>query len=148
MDGGATGQYSYDQSNQQYKKVTVGSATHYVWQGSKVIAEHDGTTGAVLIDYVYSGSRMIAKVEGGVTQYFLSDRLSTRLVVDASGNVIGRQAHLAFGEDFGESGTQEKHHFTSYERDGESGIDYAVNRHYAPAVGLAYPPRVRGGSLL
>ncbi|MFY9570064.1 MAG: RHS repeat-associated core domain-containing protein, partial [Blastocatellia bacterium] len=43
--------------------------------------------------------------------------------------------HLPFGEDFGESGTQEKHHFTSYERDGESGLDYAVNRGYSPNVG-------------
>ena len=135
VDGGATGQYSYDRSNQRYKKVTVGSTTHYIWQGSKVIAEHSGSTGAVLIDYIYSGGRMIAKVESETSQYFLSDRLSTRLVLDTSGNVLGRQGHLAFGEDFGGSGNQEKHHFTSYERDGESGIDYAVNRHYAPSVG-------------
>jgi hypothetical protein len=33
----------------------------------------------------------------------------------------GGQGHLPFGEDFGESGTQQKHHFTSYERDSESG---------------------------
>jgi RHS repeat-associated protein len=56
-------------------------------------------------------------------------------VLDASGNVIGRQAHLPFGEDFAESGTQDKHHFTSYERDGESGLDYAVNRHMQSVVG-------------
>src|SRR6185295_9986607 len=68
-------------------------------------------------------------------QYFLSDRLSVRLSMDSSGNVLGRQSHLPFGEDFGESGTQEKHHFTSYERDGESGTDYAVNRVNAAALG-------------
>lgn len=55
--------------------------------------------------------------------------------MDSSGNVIGRQAHLPFGEDFGESGTQEKHHFTSYERDGEGATDYAVNRQYSQSVG-------------
>jgi len=42
---------------------------------------------------------------------------------------------LPFGEDFGESGTQEKHHFTSYERDGESTTDYAVNRQYSQSIG-------------
>ena len=68
-------------------------------------------------------------------RYYVSDRLSTRLVLDASGNVIGRQGHLPFGEDFAESGTQEKHHFTSYERDVESGTDYAVNRQYSQSVG-------------
>ncbi|MEK6288224.1 MAG: RHS repeat-associated core domain-containing protein [Acidobacteriota bacterium] len=135
VDGGATGQYAYDPSNRRYKRVTGGATTHYIWQGSQVIAEHNGATGAVLVDYVYSGGRMIAKVASGTTQYFLSDRLSTRLVLDASGNVIGRQAHLPFGEDFAESGTQEKHHFTSYERDSETVSDYAVNRQYSQTTG-------------
>lgn len=56
-------------------------------------------------------------------------------MLDASGNVIGRQAHLPFGEQYAESGTQEKHHFTSYESESESGTDYAVNRQYSPSVG-------------
>jgi RHS repeat-associated protein len=135
VDGGTTATYAYDISNQRYKKVTGGVTTHYIWQGSQVIAEHNGSTGAVVTDYVYSGSRMIAKASSGATQYFLSDRLSTRLVLDAGGNVLGRQAHLPYGEDFGESGSQENHHFTSYERDGESGLDYAINRGYSPTVG-------------
>jgi len=70
-----------------------------------------------------------------VTQYYLSDRLSRRMTLDASGNVLGRESHLPFGEDFGESGTQEKHHFTSYERDSETSTDYAVNRQYSQGVG-------------
>jgi RHS repeat-associated protein len=57
------------------------------------------------------------------------------MTLDSSGSVLGRQAHLPFGEDFAEGGTQEKHHFTSYERDGESGTDYAVNRQYSQGVG-------------
>jgi RHS repeat-associated protein len=136
VDGGSTATYAYDQLNQRYKKTVGATATHYIWQDSQVIAEHNGSSGAVLIDYVYSGSRMIAKVASGTTQYFLSDRLSARLVLDTSGNVLGRQAHLPFGEDFGErGGSQEKHHFTNYDRDSESGTDYAVNRQYAPTVG-------------
>lgn len=69
------------------------------------------------------------------SRYFLSDRLSVRMILDTSGNVMGRQAHLPFGEDFGETGIQAKHHFTSYERDGESGTDYAVNRQYSQTIG-------------
>src|SRR5438128_8158638 len=90
---------------------------------------------------------MLAKIAGGVTRYYLSDRLSARLVLDSSGGVVGRMAHLPFGEDFGESGEQEKHHFTSYESDGESGTDYAVNRGYSAAVGRflsSDPYRARG----
>jgi RHS repeat-associated protein len=78
---------------------------------------------------------MIAKVEGGVTSYFLSDRLSTRLVLDSTGNVTGRQAHLPYGEEIGSSGATDKHRFTSYERDSETALDYAINRGYSLATG-------------
>jgi RHS repeat-associated protein len=135
VDAGATGTYAYDHSNQRYKKATGGATTQYIWQGSQVIAEYNGGTGAVTAEYVYSGSRMIAKIASEVTQYFLSDRLSVRMVLDSAGNASGRQGHLPFGEDFAESGIQEKRHFTSYERDGESSSDYAVNRHYSQTIG-------------
>jgi RHS repeat-associated protein len=135
VDSGSTATYAYDHQNRRYKK-TVGSAvTHYVWEGGQVIAEHNGSTGAVLVDYIKTADRMIAKVESSTTSYFLNDRLSVRITLNTSGNMLGRQAHLPFGEDFGETGTQEKHHFTSYERDVESGTDYAWNRQYSQSVG-------------
>jgi RHS repeat-associated protein len=147
VDAGSTASYAYDHQNRRYKRTIGTTVTHYVWQGSQVLAEHNGSTGSVITDYVYAGSRMIAKISGGATQYFLSDRLSTRLVLDNSGNVIGRQGHLPFGTDFGESGSQEKHHFTSYERDDESGTDYAVNRQYSQSVGRFMRPDPKKGCL-
>ena len=146
VDGGSTAQYSYDQNSRRIKKTIGSTVTHYVWEGSQIVSEHDGA-GAVVAEYIYSGNRMIAKSVSGAMQYFLGDRLSSRLVLDTSGNVTGRMAHLPFGEDFGQSGTQEKHHFTSYERDLESGSDYAVNRQNAPSLGKffgvdPYPGRV------
>ncbi|MEK6302452.1 MAG: RHS repeat-associated core domain-containing protein [Acidobacteriota bacterium] len=135
VDSGATASHAYDHQNRRYKKTVGSSVTHYVWDGAQVIAEHNGGTGVVLVDYIYSGSRMIAKVESGTTNYFLSDRLSARLMLNTSGVVVGRQSHLPFGEVFGEIGPQEKHHLTSYERDTESGLDYAINREYAFTVG-------------
>src|SRR2546423_13469072 len=133
IDSGAAS-YAYDQRNWRVKKTVGSSVTHYVWQDGQVLAEHNGATGAVQTEYVYAGNKLIAK-ESGTRQYLLSDRLSVRLMLDTSGNVLGRQATLPFGEDFSESGTQEKHHFTSYERDSESGSDYAVNRQDALALG-------------
>jgi RHS repeat-associated protein len=100
-----------------------------------VLAEYNGSSGTLIRNNVYSGSRMIAKVEGGVTSYYLSDRLSTRLVLDSSGNMTSRQAHLPYGEEIGSSGATEKHRFTSYERDSETGLDYAINRSYSSSVG-------------
>ena len=146
---GTAGQYSYDHLNRRWKKVAAVSTTHYVWEGSQAIAEHNGSTGAVLVDYISSGSRMVAKVASGTTNYFLSDRLSVRLVLDTGGNVLGRQAHLPFGEELGASGQQDKHKFTSYERDGESGLDYAINRSYSSGVGRFQqidPYRASGGA--
>lgn len=134
VDGGVTAQYAYDQHNRKYKKTVGSTVTHYVWEGSQVAAEHSAT-GVVLAENVYVGATPIARISGATTQYCLSDRLSERLMLDANGNVMGRMAHLPFGEDFGESGTQEKHHFTSYERDAETGLDYAVNREYSSGVG-------------
>jgi RHS repeat-associated protein len=87
--------------------------------------------GAILVDYISTSRRLLATVAGGTTSYSLSDRLSARVVLDTNGNVIGRMAHLPFGDDFGESGIQDKHHFTSYGRDTEVGTDYAVNRQYS-----------------
>jgi RHS repeat-associated protein len=135
VDGGSTASYAYDNQNRRYKKTVGSTATHYVWEGPQVLAEHDASTGGVIYNYVYSGSRLVARMGSGVINWFASDRLSNRLVLDASGNVVGRQGHLPFGEDFGESGTQEKHHFTTYDRDSESGTDYAMNRQYPQSVG-------------
>ena len=135
VDSGSTASYAYDHQNRRYKTTVGSTVTHYIWEDSQVLAEHNGSTGAVLVDYIIGSGRIYAKVASGTTSYFLSDRLSVRLTLNTSGAVVGRQAHLPFGEDFAESGTQQKHHFTSYERDGEIGTDYAVNRHHTPNVG-------------
>ncbi len=134
VDGGAA-TYAYDHANRRVKKTINGVITHCVWEGSKLFGEYNGSTGAQLVLYWYAGSRMIAKTEGTATRYFISDRLSVRMVLDVNGNVIGRQGHLPYGEDFGESDVQDKHHFTSYERDSETSTDYAMNRQYSQGVG-------------
>ncbi|MEK6302572.1 MAG: RHS repeat-associated core domain-containing protein [Acidobacteriota bacterium] len=151
VDGGATAQYRYDHQNRRVTKIVGSSWTHYVWQGSQVIGEHDATTAystnptyqvkSARLDYIYAVGRMIqsrqrtSSTGPWTSLYFLSDRLSVRMTLDTSGSVVGRQAHLPFGEDFGESGSQEKHHLVSYEHDGESGIEYAINREYSAGTG-------------
>jgi RHS repeat-associated protein len=135
VDGGST-TYAYDYAGHRVKKVSGGVTTHYIYEGGLVSAEHNGSTGAVAADYIFARGIMIAKEPAGSpTRYFLGDRLSGRLSADSSGNVVGRQAHLPFGEEYGESGEQGKHHFTNYESDSESGLDHAMNRQYSQAVG-------------
>jgi RHS repeat-associated protein len=136
VDWGASNQaaYIYDHANRRIKKFTNAGVTYYVWEGIQVIGEYSGT-GGVIANYVYAGSRMISRLASGVVRYYLNDRLSVRMMLDASGSVVGRQGHLPFGEEMGTSGEQEKHRFTSYERDSESGLDYALNRTNSPALG-------------
>ncbi|MEW6130395.1 MAG: RHS repeat-associated core domain-containing protein [Acidobacteriota bacterium] len=136
VDSGATATYAYDHQNQRIKKVVGSTTTHYVWQGGQCIAEHNGSTGTVVTDYIFSGSRMIARESSGSRLFFLYDRLSVRATItDGQGSIQGRQAHLPFGEELNTSGTTDKHKMNSYERDTETGNDYAVNRDYSANIG-------------
>ena len=148
VDGGNTASSAYDSANRRVKKVAGGVTTHYVWEGSQVIAEYNGSTGALISEYVFAGSRMVAREQSGVLRYFLQDRFSTRLITDSSGNWVGREDHFPFGEDAGTgSGESEKHRFTSYERDSESNTDYAINRQYAMGSGRFMQPDAGAGSI-
>ncbi len=136
VDSGSTASYSYDHQNRRVKKTVGSTTTHYVWQDEQVIAEHNGSTGAMLNEYIYAKGRMIAREGGSGRVFFLYDRLSARATItDGQGNIQGRQSHLPFGEELNATGTTDKHRFTSYERDSETGTDYAVNRQYAQGVG-------------
>ena len=64
------------------------------------------------------------------THYFQPDHLSTRLLTDASGNTLGQQGHFPFGESWYAQNTTTNWQFTSYQRDPESGNDYALMRSY------------------
>lgn len=136
VDGGTTASYKYDHQNRRVSKVVGSTTTHYVWEGSQCIAEHNGGSGTVVTEYIYAGSRMIAREQSG-RMYFLYDRLSARATITdgGGGSIQGRQSHLPFGEELQATGTTDKHRFTSYERDSERGLDYAVNRYYGTPSG-------------
>jgi RHS repeat-associated protein len=142
--------YGYDTANRRTKKsVTSGSTTttHYIWDGEHVIAEYNASGGAPLREYIYAGEKMVARIEGSTTRYFHADRLSTRLITDTAGVIKGLQYNHPFGEDAGTSGTEtQKHRFTSYERDGETATDYAMNRQYRSTTGRYSRPDPLPGS--
>jgi RHS repeat-associated protein len=136
VSGSASIQNSYDFKNRRVINTESGATTHYIWQGNQVLAEMNGANGSLQIDYILYGKSFIAKIQAsGVVSYFLSDRLSERLRLDSSANVQGIMGTLPWGEDFAETGTQEKHHFTTYDRDPTTGADYAINRMYSSSMG-------------
>lgn len=144
--GATTTTFQYDSGNRRIqKKVGASAAVDYIWEGGHILAEYNRGTGT-FTDYVWAGGRMVATVSGGTTTFLYQDRLSTRLSTNASGSVTGTQSHFPFGEDAGSTGTVEKHQFTTYERDSESGTDYAVNRQSGNGTGRFMRPDPIAGS--
>ena len=103
VSGPVSESYGYDAGNRRVKKEAGGVVTHYVWEGNQVIAEYERGGGG-------------APATG--TRYYHQDRLSTRVITDGAGAVVGTTDHLPFGEEIGVSGQEEKRKFTTYERDG------------------------------
>jgi RHS repeat-associated protein len=93
-----------------------------------------------------AGGRLVAEYGGAASQtsgtsYVTQDTLgSTRVVTGQGGEVRGRYDYLPFGEEVyagreGYGGGDIRQRFTGYERDGETGLDYAKARYYSSAAG-------------
>jgi len=118
--------------------------------GSKVIAEYDAGSAPAnpTKEYVYAGSKLLATVTGTAVTYHHPDHLSNRLETDSSGATTRTFGDLPFGESWYETGVSDKWKFTTYERDTESGLDYAVQRYYGNGYGRFTSVDRLAGSLL
>jgi RHS repeat-associated protein len=151
-NSGAAGAYSYDGNSLRVKKCVSNctsptTTTVYIFSGSKVIAEYDNgaAVGSPSREYIYSGSALLATISGSSTTYHHADHLSERVATDQNGNVARTFGHYPFGETWYETGSASKWKFTSYERDSESGNDYAMMRSYINRLGrFSSPDPVRG----
>ncbi|MFQ5904177.1 MAG: RHS repeat domain-containing protein, partial [Candidatus Binatia bacterium] len=65
----------------------------------------------------------------------------------SGGTKIGEQNHYPFGEAWNPSGTTTKWQFTSYERDTESSLDYAMFRYDSSRLGRFLTPDPLAGSI-
>jgi RHS repeat-associated protein len=129
---GGTATYSYDGDGRRVKKTVGSSTTVFVYDATgKLIAEYSNTAAS-----------------GSGTKYITADNLgSTRLVTDATGNVLARHDYLPFGEAIPTGiggrtltmgyeqpdGINQK--FTAKERDTESGLDNFGVRYFGSNVG-------------
>ena len=130
-----SGTYTYDGNGLRVKKTSIvngnSTTTVYIFSGSKVIAEYDNgaAPSAPSREYVYGGSALLAKIDSSGTKYYHQDHLSNRLVTSSTGATLAQMGHFPFGESWYNS-SSDKLLFTSYERDAESGNDYAQARYY------------------
>lgn len=90
---------------------------------------------------MYAGDRLLAQEATGEVTYYHPDRLSVRLLTNVDGKSGSTQSHEPFGEHVEERFEVDgKWRFTNYERDDETGTDYAVNRQYLTSVGRFMRP--------
>ncbi len=142
-----TSTYTYDGKGIRVKKVSGGTTTVYIFSGGKDIAEYDNGAGVASPsrEYIYSGPQLLATVTGNgpsaTTTYHHADHLSVRVSTDGTtgsptfGQKIGEQGHFPYGEAWYTTSTTTKFIFTTYERDSESGLDYAMARFYISRFG-------------
>ena len=154
--------FTYDGENKQVKVETVnaggtvtGTIGEYWYDGDgkrvkKVGYANNQPTETVIFAYD-AGGKLIAEYANQISQtpqvsYLTSDHLgSPRINTDATGAVIARHDYHPFGEEiigtggrtpglgYGEDDVRKK--FTSYERDIESDLDYAINRYHSASLG-------------
>ena len=116
--------YQYDGDGRRVKKETASGVTFFVYNAmGQLIAEY---------------STQAAQANG--TSYLTQDHLgSPRVITDSAGAVRSRRDFLPFGEELqlGRSGVagygvqdNVRQQFTSYERDNETGLDFAQARYY------------------
>jgi len=135
---GGAANYSYDGNGMRVvKSVTGGATTVSIFSGSSVIAEYDNGAAptAPSREYIQGATGLLAMISNGATTYYHQDHLSVRLTTDANGNKLSEQGSFPFGELWYQSGPDNKWFFTSYDRDSESGLDYALARYYDSRTG-------------
>jgi RHS repeat-associated protein len=140
-NGGAAS-YTYDGNGLRVVKSVSGSTTVSIYSGSSVIAEYDNGAAPTLPsrEYIYNPAGgattgLLAMISGGAMTYYHQDHLSVRLTTDGNGNPLTQEGTYPFGEKWYETGTTNKWFFTSYDRDSESGLDYALARYYDSRTG-------------
>ena len=130
---GIVGSYFYDGDGKRVKKVvpSTGETTIFVYDSlGRSVAEY---------------STIVTNSTDAKVAYLTSDHLgSPRINTDAVGNVIARHDYHPFGEEIATSqrttglnysGDPVRKKFTGYERDDETGLDFAQARMYAKGLG-------------
>lgn len=146
--------YTYDGNGQRVEKATASSsacssptAYELYWRSisGDTLAETDGsgsTTNSSYKEYVFFAGRRIAQSTPSTStvNYYFADHLSsTRVITNATGTACYEADFLPYGtENTPASFTNTcstNYKFTGYERDSETGLDYAFARYYNQRMG-------------
>ncbi|MGE3468303.1 MAG: RHS repeat domain-containing protein, partial [Pyrinomonadaceae bacterium] len=142
--------FTYDAENKQKTAVVGGYTNEYFYDGDgRRVKKYVPSTGETTI-FVYDAmgkqiaeySTVVAAVQDAKVAYLTADHLgSPRINTDATGTVTARHDYHPFGEEIytaqrsGYGGDAVRKQFTGYERDAESGLDFAEARYYSNVLG-------------
>ena len=148
--GGESDVYRYDSDGNRVRKNFIGGEkVRMVYSGSQLIAEYALSNGALAKEYIYCAKGLLATIEpaSGI-KYTTADLLdSPRVITGSTGSVLSRHDYKPFGEEIGAGiggrntgigfGVSDglRQHFTSKERDFETGLDYFGARYFASVQG-------------
>ncbi|MGA8221249.1 MAG: RHS repeat-associated core domain-containing protein [Candidatus Acidiferrales bacterium] len=132
-----SGTYSYDGEGLRVVKISGSTTTVFSHSGTKVIAEYQNgaAPSSPTNEYFYSGNQIVASVQSGTTYYFHNDRHSLRVRTTSTGGIQDQRGTFPFGETWYTTASGAEWVFTNYQRDNESGNDYAYARQYVNRLG-------------
>jgi len=133
--------YTYDGDGNRVQK----SNGKLYWYGSgSLILDESDATGNITNEYIFFGGKRLARrvVSSGQIQYYFADHLgSSRVVTDASGNILDDADFYPFGGERTYTSTSgNAFKFTGKERDTESGLDDFGARYYTSQFGRFMTP--------
>ncbi|MBZ5539372.1 MAG: hypothetical protein LAN61_02515 [Acidobacteriia bacterium] len=133
-------------------KKSNGTAGTLYWRNlsGETIAETD-LSGNITSEYVFFAGRRIARRDASGNIFFYdADHLgTTRTITDSSGNICYDADLTPYGQEITvhSNSCPQNYKFTGYERDQETGLDYAMFRYYNPRLGRFMSPDPLGGDV-
>jgi RHS repeat-associated protein len=163
-NGGLGSSYTYTADGRRVKRVIGGVETWQIYGiEGELLAEYaaGAASSAPQKEYGYRGGQLLVVWDGSETgdrqlQWLVQDHLgSTRMVVDRSGSLGGVRRHdfAPFGEELfagaairsainGYSVDLVRQKFDGYERDSETGLDFAQTRYFSNIQGRFTSPDI------
>jgi RHS repeat-associated protein len=143
-----SGTYTYDGNGLRVKKVSGSTTTVSIYSSGKIIAEYlnGAAPSSPTNEYIYGAGQLIAAIQNGTIYYHHNDHLSLRVRTNSTGGIQDQRATYPFGESWYATASNEWT-FTNYQRDSESGNDYAWARYDMNRLGrFSSPDPVRGNT--
>jgi len=128
--------YAYNGDGLRVSKTVERATTEFIWNQAEATPElvQDGST-----YYIYGPEgKAIEQINGETSIYLHQDQQnSTRLLTDASGNVVGRYDYDAWGNVRSHTGSATTNlQYDGQYTDAETGFQYLRARYYDPTTGV------------